>query len=275
MNIDVKLEAEKIASEIVNGTVEQACYDYENILGNYHFLTSSRIEKSFLNNLGTNIAKHVRKNPENFIQFCENIWYKKVKDGRPSIGLVLAALESINPEGIIEKIVEMCETAAGIDDVDTLVTGFEPVILKNPDEYLPMLKEFIKRDNIWIKRLVIVTVGHLMFRYKTKEITSKCLEIIRSEISNSDENVRKATSWIIGSYAVRADQEAVVEFIQSFSDSENIFVVKTFAEAFRRSKITLQSNISAGLVPMFEKWSKSEDSGISKSSTTVLKTLRK
>ena len=67
MNVDIKIESEKIAQEIVGGTVEQACFDFENFLGNYRFITSAPIEKSVLNKLGTHLSKYVRKNPDNFL----------------------------------------------------------------------------------------------------------------------------------------------------------------------------------------------------------------
>jgi len=275
MNIDLKLEAEKIAEEIISGTVEQACFYYESILGNYQFLTSSRIEKRVLNTLGSHLAKHARKNPENFLYFCKRIWYKKIRDGRPALGFILAVLETINPDVVIPEIEQMCFHAAGSDDVDTLVLAFEPVILKNPPQYLPLLKDFMKRDNVWIKRMIIITMGHLMFRYKTAEITRQCLEIIRPELYNGDDHVRKTASWVIGSYGVRADQRAVAGFMQSFAGSANSYVVQTFVEAFRRSKITLQPDISSGLIPMFGDWSRSPDPKIRKSAQSALKILQK
>jgi len=106
MNIDSKLEAEKIARELVSGTVDQACEDYKNILGNYHYLTSSRIEKSFLKDLGTHIAKHARKKPDNFLLFCKKVWISAIKDGRAPVGLILANLEIFDPKRIIPEIIE-------------------------------------------------------------------------------------------------------------------------------------------------------------------------
>jgi len=275
MNIDSKLEAEKIAEELILGTVDQACEDYKNILGNYHFLTSSHIEKSFLKDLGIHIAKHARKQPENFLLFCKKVWIGAIKDGRTPVGLILANLETLNPDRIIPEIIEMCRNTAGREDVDILVTGFEPVFLREPNKYFTVLEHYITDDNIWVKRLIIVTSGHVMYRYKTYEITSRCLELLRPEISNECIHIRKATSWIIGSYGIRADQKAVASFMQSFAGSDNSVVVGNFSEAFRRSKIILQKDVSKILIPVFEQWSQSSNSNISKSACSALRLLKK
>ncbi|MFC1556807.1 DNA alkylation repair protein [candidate division KSB1 bacterium] len=275
MNIDLKIDAENISKEIVDGTIEQACFDYENILGNYHFLTSSNIEKSFLNNLGNNLAKHTRKNPRNYLAFCTKIWHNNIKDGRTPLGNILAVLESIDPDTVIPEILNMCRSAKNADDVDTLVNGFEPVILRDPEKYLPLLHKEIRSDSTWVQRLVIVTIGHIMYRYKTEVITSQCLEVMRPVIINGNKKVSKATSWIIGSYGVRADQRAVAEFMSSFAGSDNENVVWTFAEAFKRSKIALQADIIEGLIPIFEEWSNSDHPKIKKCAKSALKILVK
>ena len=275
MNIDSKLEAEKIARELVSGTVDQACEDYKNILGNYHYLTSSRIEKSFLKDLGTHIAKHARKKPDNFLLFCKKVWISAIKDGRAPVGLILANLEIFDPKRIIPEIIEMCRNTASREDVDILAAGFEPVFLRKPNKYFTLLEYYIKDENIWVKRLVIVTTGHIMYRYKTADITSRCLELLRPEISNECIHIRKATSWIIGSFGIRADQKAVASFIQSFAGCDNPVVVGNFSEAFRRSKAALQKDVSNLLIPVFEQWSTSSNANISKSASSALRFLKK
>ncbi len=275
MNIDLKLESLKIAEEIISGTIDQACFEFENLLGNYSFLTSSNIDKPFLVNLGSHIAKHSRKSPNNFLKFCKTVWFDNIQDGRIPVGQILAVVETINPEETIPEIIEMCKDAKGPDDVDALVCGFEPVILKDPEKYLSLLNNLASEKNIWLERLVIITVGHIMYRYKTPEITENCLEIIRPLISKGDENTVKTSSWIIGSYGVRADQSAVAEFIRSFAGSRNASVVTAFSEAFRRSKISLQPDISRGLIPVFDEWSRCTDLKIKKSAENALRILRK
>ena len=275
MTIDIKIESARISLEIISGSVEQACEDYKNVLDNYRFITSAPMEKSYLNSLGTLLARQVRKQPDNFLKFCTSIWSDSFKDGKEPVGSILAALQALNPDLIISETIKMCRKAKNTDDVDILVSGFEPVILRDPHKYFPLLKSCIDDDDIWVKRLVIVTIGHIMFRHKKEDITTDCLELLRNELSNESEPIRKATSWIIGSYGVRADQNAVALFMKSFADCENPVVVWNFTEVFRRSKISIQKEVSDILIPLFEKWSASSNDNISQSANSALRILQK
>jgi len=275
VNFDIKIESARIASEIINGSVKQACEDYKNVLDSYRFITSAPMEKSYLKNLGSLLGKQVRKQPDNFLKFCTSIWSDSFKDGKDPVGSILASLQMLNPDPIILETIKMCRKAKSTDDVDILVTGFEPVILRDPQKYFPLLKSIINDDNIWVKRLVIVTIGHVMYRHKKEDITTDCLELLRDELSNESEPIRKATSWIIGSYGVRADQNAVAMFMKSFADCDNPVVVWNFTEIFRRSKISIQKEVSDILIPLFEKWSESSNDNISQSANSALKILQK
>ncbi|MCP4726106.1 MAG: hypothetical protein GY863_13770, partial [bacterium] len=195
MNIDVKIETKKIAQEIIHGSVEQAVEDFDHFLGNYHFLTSSNLDRATLSNLGTNLAKYVRKSPDNFMQFSKQVWYNSHGDGRYPIGIILAALENIIPDTVIYEAVEMCRDAKSVEDVESIVTGFEPVILRDPDTYFPILQNYLNDDCLWVKRVVIITLGHIMFRYKNDGIVNRCLEMLRPEIEKNDEDVINVTSW--------------------------------------------------------------------------------
>ncbi|MFC1564116.1 DNA alkylation repair protein [candidate division KSB1 bacterium] len=275
MNIDVKIETKKIAHEIINGSIEQAVEDYEHFIGNYHFLTSSNLDKTTLNHLGTNLAKYVRKNPPNFMLFSKQVWYNAHVDGRHPVGIILAALENIIPDEVIEEAIEMCRDANGVEDVDSIVTGFEPVILRDPDTYFPVLQRYLDDDCVWVKRVIIITLGHIMFRYKNDGIVTKCLDMLRPEIEKNDEEINNVVSWILASYGVRADQKAVLMFIQSYEESDNHEIVKLFCDALKKSKISLQKDICQEMVLVFEHWCDANDKKMSRHAKGALKILNK
>ncbi len=274
MNVDVKIEMGKITDEIINGTVEQASEDFNNFIENWHFLTSSVIDKNLLASIGTALAKYVRKKPDKFLEFCHIVWFTLHADCRIPVGHILAGLQNFIPEQVLVSAVEMARGCKGVEDVDSLVLGFEPVILRNPEKYMSLLEKLICEDNIWIKRVVIITLGHIIFRYKTKEQVDKCLELIRPEMVNGDEYIKNATSWIIATYGVRADQIAVASYIRSFKNTKNPVVIRTFSDAIRRSKVTLQKEFCTTLIPVFEKWYNSDNSNIQHSAEGALKVLR-
>jgi hypothetical protein len=274
MNIDVKLESQKISREICSGSVEQACEDYKNILGNYHFFTDAPLERSMLNNFGVSLSKHVRKHPINFLQFCQRIWYDTTEDNREPIGPILAALEQLDPEKTIRTIITMCRDAESIEDVDIMVIGFESVIVRNPIPYFPLLAEYITNENIWIKRLIIVTIGHIMQRHKTTETTRQCLELLRPVITYKNKYIQNTTRWIIGCFGVRADQRAIADFVETYADSEDPVVIGNFTEALKRSKIAIQKDICETLIPVFEHWSHSQNAEIRKSAQCALRILQ-
>ncbi|MFC1513986.1 DNA alkylation repair protein, partial [candidate division KSB1 bacterium] len=259
----------------ISGTVDQAYEDYSNFLDNYEFFTSVPLESKSLHNLGINLSKHVRKNQKNFLLFCKKIWFDAENNGKAVISPIISSLEILDPEGIIPEIVEMCRSSKDIQDVDLLVSGFETVFLRKPEEYFDLLNKYISDQNIWVKRLIIVTAGKIMYRHKTNEITNRCLDILRTEIDNENKAIRKATSWTIGSYGVRADQKAIASFILSFADCNNPVVVSNFSEAFRRSKISLQMDVSNLLIPQFEEWSNSSNTDISRSANSALRLLKR
>ena len=72
-----------------------------------------------------------------------------------------------------------------------------------------------------------------------------------------------------------SDQNAVAMFIKSFADCENPVVIWNFTEVFRRSKISIQKEVSDILIPLFEKWSISSNDDISQSANSALKILQK
>ncbi|MCP4723707.1 MAG: hypothetical protein GY863_01660 [bacterium] len=114
-----------------------------------------------------------------------------------------------------------------------------------------------------------------MFRYKNDGIVNRCLEMLRPEIEKNDEDVINVTSWILASYAVRADQKAVADFILSYEDSENLEIVRLFCDSLKKSKISLQQDICEELAPVFQVWSESDDEDINSHARGAVKILNK
>jgi hypothetical protein len=99
--------------------------------------------------------------------------------------------------------------------------------------------------------------------------------MLRPEIEKNDEDIINVTSWILASYAVRADQKAVADFILSYEDSDNLEIIRLFCDSLKKSKISLQYDICKELVPVFRIWSESDDQDINSHAKGAVRILQK
>jgi 3-methyladenine DNA glycosylase AlkD len=115
-----------------------------------------------------------------------------------------------NPEDI--KIIEyMITTKSWWDTVDMVAASLAgKYFIQYPDSIRKVTGEWIKSDNIWLKRSALL----FQLKYKAKTDFNLMCEYIRKEASHKDFFIRKAIGWVLREYS-KTNSDSVKYFISN------------------------------------------------------------
>ncbi len=83
--------------------------------------------------------------------------------------------------------------------------------VKNQKETFRLMRQWIKSENKWVRRLAVATVPPYI---RAKNTESKiCLEFLNETMSERDKDVKKAIGWALREIT-KKDEEAVFEFLK-------------------------------------------------------------
>lgn len=83
-----------------------------------------------------------------------------------------------------------------------------PLVVAFPDHMLPLMDEWIKDDNLWVRRSAILH----QLKYGTSTDTERLFRYCTTCMHETDFFARKAIGWALRSYA-RHDALAVQQFV--------------------------------------------------------------
>jgi len=224
-----------------------------------------------LSEIGKELAKVARRRVGDLLPLAERLWTAYGREGRLVASTMLGPMELAAPEKVMLVIEEMARTCATWEDCDQLaMRALEPVVRKEPEQYLSTMQHWIEDPNKWVRRAGITVVARLPM--KLSECTETCLSMVEPALGDDDPDVRRAVSFAIRMGA-RGEPEAVVDFIKRQAHRTDAASIWVLCDAMRSMTKTLLPHFKQ-LVPLYERWLELVDAKSKKSVASAIKALR-
>lgn len=224
-----------------------------------------------LKEMGKEIGKEARKRVDDFLPLARELWDNHGREGRLVASTFLGSMELAAPLQVIPLIHELAEGCVTWEDCDQLaMSALEPVVRKDPVEYLATLEPWVDDANKWVRRAAITVIGRLPM--KQPAYTERCLLLVEPALGDDDLDVRRALSFAIRMGA-RGDPEAVSAFIERQAHRSDPASIWVLCDAIRSMTKKFLPHFR-GLLPIYEKWLATVDSKSRRSVASAIKTLR-
>ena len=103
--------------------------------------------------IGKGIAKAAKKSVADYIPLACLLWNAYGREGRVVTVYPLGAMELVNPEVLVPIINDLCRSCITWEDADQLsIRALEPIVRKDPENWLPMLEPWLVDENKWVRR---------------------------------------------------------------------------------------------------------------------------
>jgi 3-methyladenine DNA glycosylase AlkD len=146
--------------------------------------------------IGKAIAKPAKKRVSDFIPLARLLWDEYGREGRVIAVYPLGAMELADPERLLPIIEKACRTCLTWEDADQLaMRALEPIIRKDPENWLPALVPWLNDDNKWLRRAGVTTIGRLTMKHPT--YTAQCLQMTEQLLNDEEMDVKRAVSFAI------------------------------------------------------------------------------
>ena len=227
-----------------------------------------------LRDIGKEIAKTAKKNVDEFIPLTRLLWDEYGREGRVVTVYPLGAMELVQPETILPILIELCRTCITWEDADQLsMRALEPIVRKNPADWLPALEPWLVDENKWVRRAGITAVGRLAMKHP--QYTTRCLALAEGLLIDEELDVKRAVSFAIR-LSARGDVSEVRTFLEKQVPPKNHMATWVLCDVIRSMTKSFLPEF-ASLVRKYEAWA--ADPSLSKkdqrSVESALKTLQK
>jgi len=227
-----------------------------------------------LQSIGKEIAKVAMKRVDEFIPLSNLLWEKYGREGRVVTVYPLGAMELTDPETLLPLIMEHCRSCVTWEDADQLsMRALEPIIRKDPENWLPALETWLGDRSKWVRRAGVTAIGRLAMKYG--KYTAQCLELAVDLLNDDEMDVKRATSFAIRLCA-RGDVNEVVKFLETHVPPSNPVATWVLCDVIRSMTKKFIPGFSS-LLPKFATWSAdpSLSSKDRRSVESAVKVLRK
>jgi 3-methyladenine DNA glycosylase AlkD len=224
-----------------------------------------------LDEIGKEIGKVARKRVDDFLPLARRLWEEYGREGRLVASTFLGPMELAAPEMVMPVIEGMARTCATWEDCDQLaMRALEPVVRKEPEDYLSTMKHWIEDPNKWVRRAGITVVARLPM--KRPEYTEICLRLVEPALGDDDLDVRRAVSFAVRMGA-RGEPEAVVDFIKRQSHRTDAASIWVLCDAMRSMTKEFLPQFTE-LLPLYERWQELVETKSQRSVASAIKALR-
>lgn len=146
--------------------------------------------------IGKEIAKTAKKKVDDYLPLTRLLWDEFGREGRVVTVYPLGAMELVAPELLMPIILGLCRTCFTWEDADQLsMRALEPIVRKDPANWLPALEPWLTDENKWVRRAGVTAVGRLVMKHAA--YTALCLEMAGSLLNDDEMDVKRATSFAI------------------------------------------------------------------------------
>ncbi len=221
--------------------------------------------------MGQEIGKAARKRVADFIPLACHLWDNYGREGRIVVSTFLGAMELAAPAVVMPLIYQLAQTCIAWEDCDQLaMTALEPIVRKNPEDYLDRLAPWVADENKWVRRAAITAIGRLPM--KRADYTARCLELVEPALSDPDLDVKRALSFAIR-VSARGQIAPVCDFILAHRDVADPDSIWVLCDVIRSMTKALLPQF-ADLLPIYEAWLETADARTQRSVESAIKTLK-
>ena len=224
--------------------------------------------------IGKEIAKAARKQVDAYILLARLLWDQYGREGRVVTVYPLGAMELVDPELLIPQILDLCRSCITWEDADQLsMRALEPIVRKDPENWLPALEPWLADENKWVRRAGVTAVGRLTMKHAA--YTARCLEMAGRLLNDDEMDVKRATSFAIR-LSARGDIAETVKFLETQVPPKYPAATWMLCDVIRSMTKKFLPELKS-LLPRYEQWA--ADPNLSakdrRSVESALKTLQK
>jgi 3-methyladenine DNA glycosylase AlkD len=204
-----------------------------------------------LNEIGKAVAKVTHKRVDDFIPLMRLLWEEYGREGKAVAVTPLGKMELTDPETIVPLLMELARTCVSWEDADRMAMyGVEPIVRKEPEEWLGSMEAWLTDENKWVRRVGAIAVGRLPMKKPT--YTVRCLALLEPLLLDEDVDVKKGVSFAIRLCA-RGEVEPVRAFLARHIPPKDAVATWVLCDAIRSMANKLLPEF-ASLLPRYEQW---------------------
>jgi 3-methyladenine DNA glycosylase AlkD len=222
--------------------------------------------------MGKEVGKPARKRVGEFLPLARLLWEHYGREGRIVAVVALGPMELADPEMVVPVIYKLAQNCAFWEDCDQLaMRALEPILRKDPDNWLERLGSWVIDKNKWVCRAAIIAVGRLPM--KQAPYTARCVELVAPALGDPDTDVKRALSFALRLCA-RGQVEPVKQFILDHRDATDADTLWVLCDVIRSGwKAQLPEFVE--LLPVYQAWLETGEPRARRSVEGALRVLNK
>jgi len=203
-----------------------------------------------LKSIGKEIGKFAHKRVDDFIPLMRSLWGEYGREGRVVAVIPLGKMELADPETVIPLLMDLCRTCVTWEDADQMAFALEPIVRREPEQWLGAVEPWLGDDNKWVRRTGVTVAGRLPVKRPT--YTARCLDLAGRLLLDEEQDVRRAVSFAIRLCA-RGEIEAVRAFLARHVPPKDPAATWVLCDAIRSMTGKFLPEFGV-LLPLYERW---------------------
>jgi 3-methyladenine DNA glycosylase AlkD len=206
---------------------------------------------SVLRAIGKEVGKVARRRVGDFLPLARLLWDDYGREGRIVAVVALGPMELADPERVVPVIYDLTQSCVFWEDCDQLaMRALEPVLRKDPENWLERLGSWVGDENKWVRRAAMTAIGRLPM--KQPDYTARCVELLGPALGDSDTDVKRALSFALRLCA-RGDTAPVNAFVRAHRDVTDADSLWVLCDLMRSMTRTLLPDFF-DLLPIYQAW---------------------
>jgi 3-methyladenine DNA glycosylase AlkD len=224
--------------------------------------------------IGKAVGKPAAECVSGYLPLACLLWDSYGREGRVVAVHCLGMMERVAPDSLIPVLLTLCRTCLTWEDADQLaMNALEPIVRKDPEEWLGAIEPWLADENQWVRRAGITVVARLPMKYPP--YTGRCLDLAERLLLDQEMDVKRAVSFAIR-LAARGDVAVTREFLSRQVPPNDAAATWVLCDAVRSMAKKLLPAFQS-LLPQYEEWAAHPDlsSRDRRSVESAVRTLRK
>ena len=220
--------------------------------------------------IGKEIGKRARKDVDGYLPLVRLLWADHGREGRVVAAVALGPMELADPEKIVPILKDLARTCVFWEDCDQLaMKALEPVLRRDPAEWLERLGAWVHDDNKWVRRAALTAIGRLPM--EAPDYTERCVALLAPALGEPDLDIKRALSFALR-VSARGGVEPLKQFIrdhQKVTDADSLWVLSDAMRSMTRQLLPQ----FVDLLPLYRRWLETAEPQARRSVEAAVRTL--
>jgi 3-methyladenine DNA glycosylase AlkD len=201
--------------------------------------------------IGKEVGKVARRRVGATLPLARLLWETYGREGRIVAVVALGPMELADPERVVPVIYDLAQSCVFWEDCDQLaMRALEPVLRKDPENWLERLGSWVGDENKWVRRAAIIAIGRLPM--KQPPYTARCVELLGPALGDPDTDVKRGLSFGLRLCA-RGETAPVNAFVRARRDATDADSLWVLCDLMRSMTRTLLPDF-VDLLPIYQDW---------------------